>query len=386
MASRPLDGSTQERPLWRALIVEDLVDDAELVLLALKRAGVTLEHRRIDTEREFLDELNGARRWDIILCDYDVPGFGAPRALQIIRDLQVDIPLIVMSGQVDEEQAVTVLRNGAQDFVAKARLTRLAPALNRAIIEADQRRKARKELEEARDALVRNEKLRTLGYMAAGIAHDLRNILNPLSLQVQLLQRGETNGERQKSIADNMSRTLKRGTELLNRLQAFSRQGPENVEVCDLRIEVEQACALLKANVRQAKGVVFETEIADVGLVRAVPSEVVSATVNLVTNAIEALSDRAGKLRLTTRVEGGFATLMVEDNGPGMPSEVKARLFEPFFTTKANGTGLGLAGIYAFVQRCQGRIDVATEHDRGTRITLSFTRVGASQPDAGEGT
>lgn len=380
------DPEVRERPLWRALIVEDLVDDAELVLLALKRAGVALEHQRIDTEAEFLAELGNSRPWDIILCDYDVPGFGAPRALQIISQLQLDIPLIVMSGQVDEEQAVTVLRNGARDFVAKARLTRLAPALNRAILEAEQRRKARKELDAAREALVRSEKLRTLGYMAAGVAHDLRNILNPLSLQVQLLQRGEASDSRHRAIADNMSRTLKRGTELLNRLQAFGRQGPESVEVCDLRLEVEQACALLKANIRQAKGVTFDTSIADVGLVRAAPSEVVSATVNLVTNALEALAGRSGKLSLTTTSNGQFAALTLADDGPGMSSEVKARLFEPFFTTKANGTGLGLAGIYAFVQRSRGQVEIVSEPGEGTKVTLSFTRVGGGEVTKGDAT
>lgn len=374
------DAAKSDRPVWKALIVEDLVDDAELVLLALRKAGVVLEHRRIDTEREFVEELSGGRHWDIILCDYDVPGFGAPRALQLVRQLELDVPLIVMSGQVDEEQAVTVLRNGARDFVAKARLTRLGPAITRAIAEADQRRKSKKDLVEAREALVRSEKLRTLGFMAAGIAHDLRNILNPISLQVQLLQRGELSADRQLTIADNMSRTLKRGTELLSRLQAFSRQGPENVEVCDLRAEVEQACALLKANVRRAKGLSFELAIVDVGLVRAAPSEVVSATVNLVGNALEALTGQEnGRLRLSTAQRGEFATLTVTDNGPGMPPEVKARLFEPFFTTKEHGTGLGLAGIYAFVQRCQGTISVETDTGQGTKITLQFRRVEAGR-------
>ena len=91
------EAAKSDRPVWKALIVEDLVDDAELVLLALRKAGVVLEHRRIDTEREFVEELSGGQHWDIILCDYDVPGFGAPRALQLVRQLELDVPLIVMS-------------------------------------------------------------------------------------------------------------------------------------------------------------------------------------------------------------------------------------------------------------------------------------------------
>ena len=123
----------------RILVLEDNPPDAELAVRALKTAGWRVEWRCVETEQTFRQALE-AESWDLILADFSVPGFGAAAALEHLQHTNRDLPVIVVSGSIGEEMAVTLLRAGAYDFVMKGHLTRLASAVERALREAEQRR------------------------------------------------------------------------------------------------------------------------------------------------------------------------------------------------------------------------------------------------------
>ncbi|GAB6900828.1 ATP-binding response regulator [Kineosporia succinea] len=115
----------------RLLLVEDRPDDAELLLLELKRAGYEPRWTRAETPEEFITGLG--EQPDIVLCDYSLPAMTAPDALRLLQELQMDIPLIVVSGVMDEDTCVNSLRLGASDYLLKDRLVRLAPAIEHAL-------------------------------------------------------------------------------------------------------------------------------------------------------------------------------------------------------------------------------------------------------------
>jgi PAS domain S-box-containing protein len=120
------------------LLVEDMPDDAFLILRELQRAGYEPEWTRVDSARSLMEALPAAS-WDVITCDWTIPGFGAEPALRIIQDHHIDTPVIIVSGEVDEETAVRALKGGANDFVSKHRLARLVPAIEREMREAGER-------------------------------------------------------------------------------------------------------------------------------------------------------------------------------------------------------------------------------------------------------
>lgn len=122
----------------RALVVEDSEADFELILRALKRGGFSLDARRVCSESE-LNQALSLRGWDIVLSDYNVPGFGAVRAIETVKAYGVDIPVVVLSGAVGEETAVEVMRAGASDFVMKSSLSRLSLVIERELKEAKAR-------------------------------------------------------------------------------------------------------------------------------------------------------------------------------------------------------------------------------------------------------
>jgi diguanylate cyclase (GGDEF)-like protein/PAS domain S-box-containing protein len=125
----------------RVLIVEDREDDAVLVADHLRRAGLDAVWERVDNEAAFAAKLNGAL--DLIIADYHLPQFSAPRALAILNKADLDIPFIVVSGTVGEDAAVAVMRSGARDYVFKENLSRLRPAVEREVRAAAERRVAR---------------------------------------------------------------------------------------------------------------------------------------------------------------------------------------------------------------------------------------------------
>jgi len=125
----------------RILLVEDNPADAELELRELKRAGLRLEHRVVDTEQAFRRELTAAP--EIILSDFSMPQFDGMQALALARELAPEVPFIFVSGTIGEEYAIRALKNGATDYVLKTNLVRLPAAVERAIETARERAAAR---------------------------------------------------------------------------------------------------------------------------------------------------------------------------------------------------------------------------------------------------
>lgn|GEM_PF-3055589 len=136
----------------KILITEDNPADFEIVEYTLRQAGLEFTARRADNEGDFRKELDGFCP-DIVLSDYDMPGFTGTEALKILKELRPDVPFILVTGAIGEEAAIEILTGGATDYVLKGRLPKLAPAVERALKEALGHRK-RREAEAQRDLLL----------------------------------------------------------------------------------------------------------------------------------------------------------------------------------------------------------------------------------------
>jgi PAS domain S-box-containing protein len=124
------------------LMVEDSEDDALLIVRALKKGGYDLVYERVETAADMRQALED-KTWDIILSDYKMPHFSGPKAIALLVETKIDIPLIIVSGTIGEETAVECMRLGAHDFFVKDKLTRLCAAVERELSEAQSRKKRR---------------------------------------------------------------------------------------------------------------------------------------------------------------------------------------------------------------------------------------------------
>src|SRR5947207_3889209 len=128
------------------LHIEDQERDVALITRHLSRADYEITSERVDTPEAMRDALK-TREWDVILCDYSMPHFNALQALELIKKVNLDIPVIIISGTIGEAAAVEAMRAGANDYFMKDSLARLVPAIEREMTEAGNRR-ARQRAEE----------------------------------------------------------------------------------------------------------------------------------------------------------------------------------------------------------------------------------------------
>lgn len=165
-----MHATLQGKRRLRVLLVEDSPDDAELVLCELAAAGFEVESRRTDTAEDTHAALEESD-WDVVLSDYNLPLYSAQEALETLQASGKDIPFLIVSGCVGDEAAVAMMKAGAEDFIIKGSYARLAPAVNRALLEADTRRRYRSTQEDLR----RNEaQLRALASNIPGMVFQLQ--------------------------------------------------------------------------------------------------------------------------------------------------------------------------------------------------------------------
>jgi signal transduction histidine kinase len=227
-----------------------------------------------------------------------------------------------------------------------------------------------------RDELFRSERLRSIGEMASGLAHDLRNILNAGSLRLNILR--SKAGDDLLQDVDALARTVNAAAERVRGLQEFVSERPqENLEVSDLSILISEAIEMVDFLIQKTptvKGgaVKLERDIpASLPKVWAFPNQVKHVIANLLINGREAMPD-GGNLLIDARPIASTVEVAVTDEGTGIPADVLPKMFDPFFTTKDLGTGLGLSMARDVMTRLGGRIRAENRSPQGAAIVLNF--------------
>jgi PAS domain S-box-containing protein len=228
------------------------------------------------------------------------------------------------------------------------------------------------------EQMARSEKLSALGQLAMGMAHDFTNLLQAILGHTQLIAH-EPSPERLRRGLATIEQAVRDGVETVGRIRRFARREVDRrLERVDLRDIVRQSIEIVRPRWSQSDlrgaAITVHQDLAPVAAIQARPAELREALINLVLNAVDAMS-QGGTLTLSTRQEGEWVILSVEDTGAGIPPEVRRRIFEPFFTTKETGTGLGLSMVSGIVSSYGGTIDVASETGRGTTFTVRLPGV-----------
>jgi signal transduction histidine kinase/ActR/RegA family two-component response regulator len=247
------------------------------------------------------------------------------------------------------------------------------------------------DLRQSQHTVMQQERLRALGQMASGIAHDINNAISPVSLYTEsLLEREPNLSERARGYLSTIQRAIEDVARTVARMREFYRERDAQLtlERVDLNRAIQQVVDLTRprwSDLPQQRGLMVDLKLElSKGLqeVMGAEHEIRDALTNLIFNAVDAMP-YGGTLTVRTRKlsEGGDerAVIEVSDTGVGMDEDTRRRCLEPFFTTKGErGTGLGLAMVYGMVQRHSAELDIESGAGRGTTVLLSFPVVAAS--------
>jgi signal transduction histidine kinase len=357
------------------LLAEDSEDDALLLVRRLRQADFAVTYERVDTGAALERALDN-NTWDIVISDYNMPSFGGLEALRIVRSRDTDLPVIFVSGSIGEDVAVAAMRAGAQDYVMKGNLPRLAPAISRELREVRERKRLRAQFLQA-------QKMEAVGQLAGGIAHDFNNLLTVITSYSDFLLEDLAPDDVRREEVLQIRSAANAATSLSRQLLVFSRSGDVlQPQLVPLNNVASEAVSLLKRLIGADIELVVTLD-ENTGSVEVDPSLLAQVVLNLAINARDAMPT-GGKLIIetyNTDDDGPRATLAVSDNGMGMSAETQARMFEPFFTTKApgKGTGLGLAMVYSVVKQYRGILNVYSEPNVGTTFKIHLPRANVTE-------
>lgn len=408
------------------LIVEDVDGDAALMVRALARADYSVYSERVDTAADFRAALQG-RRWQLILSDYSLPGFNAETALELLKGCALDIPFIVVSNNIGEETAVALMRSGAHDYVMKASLSRLAPAVarelgdaatraehrraaaaleqaetrwKRALVEMNEEleRKVRErtaELSAALDHLAETKKLAALGVLVSGIAHELNTPLGNIVLGVsslsdqiaglsaqlaqgQLSRRGlDTQLREWRQAAEVALRNSNLAVDLIDRFKQIATDQASHGKRLVKLSNLVALCRDAAIAQRGAAEIEWRTDV-DAGIeLMSSPGHLEQVISGVLANAIHHgfHGRRSGRIDIGAERHGEMIDIVVADDGVGIAPELCHRVFDPFFTTKLGqgSIGLGLTIIHNLVSGVlKGTIGVRNRPEGGVEVRISF--------------
>lgn len=252
------------------------------------------------------------------------------------------------------------------------------------------------DLRQTQQSVMQQERLRALGQMASGIAHDINNAISPVALYTESLLETETNLSPQgRHYLEVIERAIDDVAATVARMREFYRQREPQLALSpiDANLVVQQVLDLTRArwsDMPQQRGIVIvlRTQLADaLPMLPGSVGEIREALTNLVFNAVDAMPD-GGTLSVRTSCTGAAGEarqvrIEVGDTGIGMDENTRRRCLEPFFTTKGErGTGLGLAMVYGMMERHGASIDIVTAPGQGTAVRLDFPACAAGEGDS----
>lgn len=370
------------------LILEDRPEDAEVMAAELRRGGFDLSWIRADTERDYLAGLSS--EVDVILADYSMPGFGALRALELLDESELDIPFIVVTGYLSDEDAAATIRAGAVDYLLKDRLARLGPTVERFLREKKIKAE-RAAVKTANIELQRTNDARSK--LLASVSHELRTPLTAMMAFADILHGNRENNlsARQLDQLDVIRRGGQRIEVLIDDLLDVSRvdAGQFDLEFTpfDFRAAVEE---IEEAHTPafSARGQVLKFDnLPEPTWLNGDRSRVIQVFDNLLTNAHK-YSPESTEVNVAVTVEDDVVEVVVVDQGIGISRDDQEFVFEPFFraankeTCKESGTGLGLVIVKAIVVLHGGRVELESEWGAGTTVRTWFPGVVAEPPEA----
>ncbi len=408
-----------EKKNLKILLIEDDEDDAFYIKDILNE-GLSDSPPHIDhfsSIEKDLKEINPFF-YDLALFDYRLGKVNGIELVRNFREQNCSIPIILFTGQGDQEVAVEAMKAGATDYLTKGKLS--IESVTKSIqyvlglhkeatlrIQAEEElkkshtnlTKAHKELqasiiklETAQKQIIRTEKLAGIGRLVAGVCHEILNPLNIISGHTQSLLMERNSDTPLKTDLFSIMEEINRITKIITGLLTFSRKGNMELKETNIVNELEATLVLVEKDMRLG-GVEINREFKSTPIMVMIDTDGIRQVfLNIINNAKHAIKD-GGILTVSTEISNSesdlqprpsgetadsnpkkFLRIKFTDTGAGIEKNDLEKIFEPFFTTKpeGKGTGLGLSISYSIIERHGGNLEIESSVGVGTSVIISF--------------
>lgn len=378
------------------VIIDDDKNILELTSLILSKNGF----QAYGADRAFEGfELISRHAPELVLLDYMMPEMDGLSALQRIKTTFPDTYVVMLTGKGSEEVAVELMKNGASEYILKPfnnrnLVERLRNVLRIREIELHNRELQKQQehllfeieqwnlelqkrvhekseaLHNAQEEIVQSEKLAAMGYLSAGMAHEIRNPLNSISLFIQLMRQTTTEPD-QLEYQAKILKEVERIDVIIRRLLDASRRArviSPNVQIDQV---IDSAIESFSPQIETKKIQVDRQYHCIPSPITADPNELEQIFTNLFLNAMDAMG-RGGKLAIELFEKNSRVIVRVGDSGSGIADDVLPSIFEPFFSTKNRGTGMGLPVAQRIARMYEGHMEVESSSPEGTTFRLEF--------------
>lgn len=373
----------------KVLIIEDSKASLNFEVAQLKKSGFNVSYEQVENAESLRKALN-CDTWDIILSDHVMPDFSSIEALQILNETKLDIPFIIVSGEIGEEVAVEAMRAGCRDYIMKDKLARLGPVVKRELDELNARIERKKVEEDMKNILIKAKEEAEAANEAksnflANMSHEIRTPLNGIIGMIELTLMSELlNNEHRENliIAKNSAYSL---INIVNDILDFSKSEAGKMELkqgnFSLKELIYKILKIYSYDTRR-KGIVLEcndfNEIPD--LLYGDSGKLQQILNNLISNAIKFTKQGKISLKIEKKYvdeEDIVLQFSVNDTGIGINEEDMHLLFKSFsqlsnsYSREYSGTGLGLALSKQLVKMLSG--EIWAESKNGIGSVFSFT-------------
>jgi signal transduction histidine kinase len=378
------------------VIIDDDQDILELTSLILSKRGFT-----VFTAQSAVAglELVAVHEAELVLLDYMMPDVDGLTALRQIKSRFPDTYVVMLTGKGSEEIAVDLMKAGASEYILKPfnnrnLVARLKNALRIRDVELhnkelqleherllkeielwnrDLQKRVREKsdaLQKAQSEIVQSEKLAALGYLSAGMAHEIRNPLNSISLFIQLMRQNTSDPE-QLDYQGKILKEVDRVELIIRKLLDASRRTRSITSDVRLNEVIDNALEVFSPQIDNRKIQVERRYHVIPSPIKADRAELEQIFTNLFLNSMDEMI-HGGRLEIEISELEGNVVVRVGDSGGGIPESILPNIFEPFFSTKARGTGMGLPVVQRIANMYEGSIVVERTSPAGTIFRLEF--------------
>jgi len=317
---------------------------------------------------------------DVIILDLKMPKINGIETLKKIREIDKDVPVIILTGYGDVDAAKKAIHYGTMEFLSKPfnvediiKIVNIAIKTRKAKLRSEKLQEELKELNEHLKERISNmENLATVGQISAEIMHEINNLLTVIHGYTQLLAQQINPDNSSKNYVNTINEEIKRCKEIAKNILELSRN-KQTMEKININELIRKIVDFLKIS-KISKNIQFTLNLQEgIPLIDANSNHIHQAILNILLNGTEAVKkNQKGIIEIKTEKDENNIIIKIKDNGPGMPEEEINKILNPFYTSKEKGTGLGLYITYKLVKKYNGEIKIESKAGEGTEFTLTF--------------